>query len=329
MKNKKNFIILLLVAVCCINFSHCSGKDIEPDHDNSSILKKKDVYFITKSTGSSFWQSVYAGASAAGTEYNMNLFFEGPNNEEDYITQNMMIKSAIHKKADAIIISAVDYKKNARFIDEAAKKGIQILAVDSAVDSDHVKCYIGTDNYDAGKKAGQSVLKVKVPALNIGIVNFDKTTENGQSREKGFRDAVMKDHRCKIVDSVNISSSVEEAKNKTTEMIKNHPEINAIVAFNEIISLGAGQAIEEAGVQDQIKVVAFDSHADCIDFLEKGIIDSLIVQNPYAMGYLGMENAYKLLNGEKSFSNIDTEVSVITKENMYSEESQRILFDFE
>ena len=329
MRNKKKIVLLMLMMVLCLNLIQCSGKNIEDYGKKDLILKKTNVYLITKSTESSFWNSVYAGASAASTEYNMNLIFEGPKNEEDYITQNKMIEKAISEKADVLIISAVDYEKNAEMIDKAAKQGINIIVIDSDVNSDKVECRIGTDNYQAGCKAAEAALGSKKQKLNIGIVNFDKITENGQSREKGLREAVIKDERVTIVNSVNIPSSVGKAKAETEEMLKDYPDINTIVAFNEIISLGAAQAIEELGVEDTTNVVAFDSHVSCIDFLETGVIDALIVQNPYAMGYLAVENAYKLLNGKKDIEDVNTSVTIITKENMYSEEGQRILFDFE
>ena len=77
-------------------------------------------------------------------------------------------------------------------------------------------------------------------------------------------------------------------------------------------------------------VVAFDSNVVCVDMLEKGEIDALIVQNPYAMGYLGVETAYQVMNGAKIEETIiDTATKLVTKENMYTEECQRMLFLFD
>ena len=329
MKNKQKICIILCMVLCCISLVHCGSKYTEDDVEGS-LLNKKSVYFITKSTESTFWKAVYAGASAASTEYNMDLIFEGPSNEEDYMTQNEMIKHAIQEEADAIIISAVDYEKNARLIDEASKKNIKIVVIDSDVNSEHVKCRIGTDNYQAGCIAAQAALEqAEADHLNVGIINFDKITENGQSREKGFREEITKNQKVQIVDSVNIPSSVEESKFITKKMLREHPEMNVIVAFNEIVSVGAGQAVDELGVKDKTVVVAFDSHTSCIDFLETGVIDALVVQSPYAMGYLGVENAHNIINGKEHTKDINTAAKLVTKENMYSEENQRILFAFE
>ena len=193
-----------------------------------------------------------------------------------------------------------------------------------------MECYIGTDNYEAGCLAGEAALACGDPELNIGIVNFDKNSENGQTREAGFRDTVSEDSRAVITDAINVNSTTEAAKQGTLDMIRRNPQINVIVTFNEWTSLGVGYAIQEQGLEDEIHVVAFDSNVVSVGMLETGEVDALIVQNPYAMGYLGVENAYNLINGlpvEKE--EIDTSLLIVTKENMYDEESQRLLFSFD
>ena len=62
--------------------------------------------------------------------------------------------------------------------------------------------------------------------------------------------------------------------------------------------------------------------------LETGEVDALIVQNPFAMGYLAMENANLLMKGRKTEKKIDTETTVITRDNMFDEANQKILFSF-
>lgn len=257
---------------------------------------KKKVVFLTKSTTSAFWRTAYAGANAASTEYNLELLCEGPSSEEDYETQNKMIEKAIKEQVDAIVFSAADFEANADAITKASENGIRVIAVDSEVNSSKVECYIGTDNYEAGRKAGEQALKNPGQELHIGIVNFDINSENGQTRELGFREAVEKDSRAEIVDCINVKSSVGDAQQGTIQMLKNHPEINVIVTFNEWTSLGVGYAIEELKMRDRTQVIAFDSNVISVGMLEKGIVDALIVQNPYAMGYLGVESAYELLN---------------------------------
>ena len=85
----------------------------------------------------------------------------------------------------------------------------------------------------------------------------------------------------------------------------------------------------ELGLQDTVRGVGFDNNVVSVGMLETGEVDTLIVQNSYAMGYLGVETAYKLINGYSIKDTIYTDTIAVDKENMYDEECQRRLFAFE
>ena len=78
-----------------------------------------------------------------------------------------------------------------------------------------------------------------------------------------------------------------------------------------------------------MRVVGFDNNVVSVGMLETGEIDVLIVQNPFAMGYLGLEAAFRLINGQQpDADHIDTEVRAIGREDMYTEQNQKFLFSF-
>ena len=162
--------------------------------------KQHTVTVIAKSTQTEFWLSVFAGAKAAATEYNAELNILGPETEEDYETQNQMIADAVEAGTEAIVFSAIDFEKNAAAIDDAARAGVKIVAIDSSVDSKLVSTYIGTDNYAAGQMAAQAALDRVDGPLKVGVVNYDVGTANGQERERGALDAFRDSGRAEIMD---------------------------------------------------------------------------------------------------------------------------------
>ena len=148
------------------------------------------VAIVAKSTTTEFWLSVFAGAEAAATEYNLELTVAGPETEEDWYSQNRMVAEAVEDGAEALVFSAIDYESNAEAIDEAAARGVRIVAIDSPVNSDAVQTYIGTDNYAAGQMAARAALDGVEGELRVGIVNYDARSANGQERERGALDAL-------------------------------------------------------------------------------------------------------------------------------------------
>lgn len=322
-QSSKKWTLLSLLALLALAAGVIGGRG--PSGANAK--DKRLIAVITKSTESAFWKSVFAGAGAAGTEYNITLTFQGPPMEEDYEAQNQMIRQAVEDGADAIVFSAVDYNANADAITQAAQSGVRVVVIDSDVNSPQVSCRIGTDNYAAGRMAGEAALRCGGEKLHIGIVNYDVNSANGQQREKGFRERVARDGRVEDITTINVLSTTEDAKRGTAELLARHPEINVIATFNEWTSLGVGWAIREMGLEDETTVVAFDSNVVSVGMLETGEVDALIVQNPFAMGYLGVENAWKLVNGKKAPDvKTDTDTVLVTRENMYSPECQKMLF---
>ena len=289
------------------------------------------VAIVAKSTRTEFWLSVFAGAQAAAAEYNVELDISGPETEEDYETQNRMVAEAVDAGAEALVFSAIDYENNAAAIDAAAAAGVRIVAIDSNVDSAAVQTYIGTDNYAAGQMAAQAALDAVDGELTVGIVNYDISSANGQERERGARDLFEESGRAQVAARINTLAEAGRAQADTEELLRAHPDINVLLAFNEPTSVGAAAAVAAQDLSDAVFLVGFDSNLATVEGLQNGSVDALIVQNPYAMGYLGVESAYRLLTGQggRVEETVDTTTRVVDPENMFTLDSQKALFAFQ
>ena len=297
----------------------------------TQTMAQHSVAIVAKSTQTEFWLSVFAGAEAAAAEYNIQLTVTGPETEEDYETQNEMVAQAVRSGAEAIVFSAIDYENNASAIDDAARAGVEIVTIDSSVASGAVSTYIGTDNYAAGQMAAQAALDRLEGDLVVGFINYDINRANGQERQRGAEGAFANSGRAQGAAGINTLADAWQTQNDTTTLLSRHPEINVLIAFNEPTSVGAARAVEALGLSDTVFLVGFDSNVATVDGLQDGSVDALIVQNPYAMGYLGIESAYKLLTGQGSALEpvVDTTTQIVDRENLFTLDSQKALFAFE
>ena len=316
-------VILLLCVLTIMTVSGCAGAP--------EAGRQPKVYFISKSLGTQFWVSAVAGAGAARSEYNIELLVMGPETEEEYEKQNEFIRQAVSDGADAIIFSSISYTGNAAAIDAAADAGVKIVVIDSDVDSEKVSARIGTDNILAGRMTAAAVLDTDEQEICAGIVNFDLGSRNGQEREQGLRQALMEDPRVKEISTVNVQASAVAARTGAEILLSEHPNINVLIGLNEPLAVGVGLAVKELGLKDTVRAVGFDTNINCVDMLRDGDMDALIAQNPYAMGYLGVETAWSLLEGLEYDPHvlIDTSTTIVDRDNMFSEEGQRALFAFE
>ena len=321
MRKRRFAVCAALLLALCVAFASCGA------YQKTETV----VYVITKGTSSDFWKSVRAGVSAAAVENGVTAIFEGPANEEDYAAQTRMIDEAVEAGADAIVFSAIDRYATKKHLEDAVRRGVKVILIDSSADTEMAECFIGTDNYAAGKMVCEAVLDgmgTDTP-LKVGLVNYDENTENGSSREAGFRDRAAEAENIEIVASVHVASDTDIAKLTAMSMMREHPDINVLVGFNEWMTLGVGYAMQELGTAAGVYAVGFDSNVQSVAMLETGEMDALIVQNPFAMGYLGVASACDAVAGRAVDKNVDTATTVVTGANMFEPDIQKILYRFE
>ena len=111
-------------------------------------------------------------------------------------------------------------------------------------------------------------------------------------------------------------------------MLAEYPDMNMIAGLNEYSSVGAAKAVKDMGLADQIRMVGFDSSIEEIQLLEEGIFDAIVIQKAFNMGYLTIEKAILAAKGEPIPEQVDSGSELVTKENMYTEENQKLLFPF-
>ncbi len=309
--------LLALLLLCCSSCGAAEGQ-------------KKTVAVIVKATGSDFWNNVRSGVNSAAIEYNVAVTFEGPEREEDYLKQNEMIAKAVEDGVDAIVLSAIDYNQCVPAVTAAADAGIRIITIDSAVNTDKTDVIIGTNNYEAGREAGEAAVALwsRQTPLRIGLVTHDENSENAQNREAGLRDYLEQVENAEITAVVHVDSNVNSATAGALSLLYAHPEINLLIGLNEWSTLGVGNAIRQRELGDTVQAVGFDSNVVSIGMLETGEMDTLLVQNPFSMGYLGVQAAALLLSG-KSAADTVTAVTAVTRDDMFEEKNQKILFQFE
>lgn len=284
-----------------------------------------EIAVIVKSTTSDFWRGVSDGVNAAAVGFNAEVSFDGPSAEEDYTAQNELIIAAAARGVDAIVLSAINPAKSKDAVDAAAAAGVKIIEIDSGTASDRVSCFIGTDNYEAGELAGKAVLDaVSSTNIVVGIVSCGVGSENLTIRCDGLV-KYIEENGGRVAGISNSSSDAESAKKAAGELLAANKDINVLVGLNEWATLGAGYSIRESGLSDSVACIGFDSNRSALGMLETGEIDALVVQNPFAIGYLGVESAVNLLRGEP-VGDMTTSLTVITRENMFEPENQRKVF---
>lgn len=273
----------------------------------------------------SFWTTVKAGAEQAGKDYGVDVIWKGPAVETDIAGQVALVEDNINKRVNAIVLAACDATALVPIIQKAVDADIPVITIDSGVDSDLPLSFIATDNIAGARLAADVLAKLLDGKGKVACIPFVPGAATSIMREQGFKEG-LKDHPGLDLVAVQYSQSeVATAMAVTENILTAHPDLGGIFAGNEAGSIGCSQALISRGLAGKVKMVAFDASPDQIKELQSGVIQALVVQNPFKMGYEGVKAAVMAINGETIEKRIDTGVTVVTQENFADSEIQKLL----
>lgn len=261
--------------------------------------EKKIIGVIPKGRAHLFWQSVHAGAEKAAQENNVEIAWNGPATETDFNGQIQIIDSMINRHVDAIVLAPIDRKSMVGVIDRAAAQKIPVVIFDSPADTDKFVSQVATDNYQAGTVAGDRMGELLSGKGKVVMVKVQAGAASTMAREDGFRDTIKKKYPgIQIVDERFGNADFAESLRAAENMLTAHPDLDGMFASNESSTVGAAQALK-ARPGSKVKLVGFDAGPTLEADLKSGVIDSLVVQHPFKMGYESVIAAVKSLKGEQ------------------------------
>lgn len=274
-----------------------------------------------------FWEAMTAGAKLAAHEKGINLTILGTPYETDIDGQNNIIEQAIAMHPNAIVLAPSGFDKTVPYARKVQEAGIKLILIDSKISDRIGVSLVATDNVEGGRKMGEFMKDKLDENSKIGIVGHVKGASTATEREQGIRQG-LGEHQDKIAEVVFCDSNYSKAFQVTSEMLERNPDMNVIFGMNEYSAVGAARAVKALGLQDQITMVGFDSSLEEVQMLEAGIFDAIVVQKPMNMGYLGVSLAYQEALSTETPSEIDSGSVLITRDTIYTDENQKLLFPF-
>jgi ribose transport system substrate-binding protein len=227
------------------------------------------------------------------------------------------LDAAVAKQYDAIATIAGDAGV-AAYIDRAVRAGIPVATYNSETDTPNDRLFfVGAESYAQGKAAGTLMCKLVGPAGKVGIITGFFAVEAHQARVKGFEDALHAGcPQSTVVGRVENQDKAEIAYQEAKDFMTAHADLGGIIAIAGS-PFGAARAVEEAGKAGKVHLVTFDAVDETMDYVEKGVIDATIGQDPDAQGHDPAVRLYNYLVAGQlpPHGRLLTRADVITKSN--------------
>jgi ribose transport system substrate-binding protein len=233
----------------------------------------------------------------------------------DATTQTNGIDDMLAKGVNVIIISPQDANALAPAVKRAIKQGVKVIASDRSVAAP-VVTYIGAENVDTGTVAGQYIAKILGGKGAIVELQGSLGASPTIDRHKGFANAIKKFSGLKVVGSQTANYNREEGRKVMEDFLQRFGkgQIDAVFTHNDEMSLGAIQAIKEAGRQGEIKVVGIDGQKSALAAIKKGDYAGSVVYPIDVPEHLIA--AAKVCAGESLPKRIKMTATLVTKQNV-------------
>lgn len=282
----------------------------------------KRVAMIPQGKAHIFWQSIHAGANAARLENpGFDIIWTAPATEMDYEGEIQLVDTMINQHVDAICVSPIDRKVLVGVVEKAVAAGIPVFIFDSPIDTDKFTAQVATDNYAGGGLAAMRMGQILRGEGAVAVVAVQPGVASTLAREKGFEDKLALEFpRMKVVDKqfgmADFAKSLKVAEN----MLTANPGLKGMFASNESSSVGAAQAVKN---RKDVMLVGFDSSPQLVEALKSGVIDSLVVQDPFQIGFKTFTAVVTKLKGGTPERIQSIPPTLVTLDNMMDPDIQK------
>jgi ribose transport system substrate-binding protein len=312
---KNTFLLLLAAAATSLSCNRGTPA--------TTGTAKPTVALVLKTLNHPFFVDMRRGAQEAADRLGVTLQVQAAEREIDVEKQMQIVENLIQTGIQALVITPSGSREIVSALVKARDAKVPIIVVDTRLDPKaaadagvHAETFVGSDNYAGGALAGDYVAKLTAGKARVGILEGIPGHETGDSRMRGFKEAVAKTPGIVVVASQPANWERDQGFNVFQNMLQAHPDIDTVFACSDLMALGAIEAIAAAGKTGKIRVVGFDALDDAKKAIAAGTMDASVAQFPSEMGRAAVESAVKVIRGEKLPADINVKLELVTKDTV-------------
>jgi ribose transport system substrate-binding protein len=302
--------------VCCDPSAGADSTVAGATKTGAGGAARPKVGFITNAVAD-FWTIAVAGANHAAVEFDVQLKVSQPTSKGRLMQQKNSMEDMVTLGFDGIAISPIDATNQTPLLNKIAKQTTLITHDSDAPSSDRV-CFIGVDNYVAGRMCGE-IVRDAIPdggKIMMFIGNLDG--DNGPRRRQGVIDELFgRSHDSSRRDPVGVVLVSDDkkwtilgcrtdgfdrtaAKDNAVDALTRHPDIACMVGLFEYNPPLILEALMRAKKLKKVKVVGFDENRTTLQGIRDGTVHGTIAQDPYSYGYQSVRVLAALARGDRS-----------------------------
>lgn len=229
------------------------------------------------------------------------LFYPGVNIEvyqahDDNVRQIQDIESLIKKKVDLLIVAPNEAEAITPVIEKVYDAGIPVILVDRKINSEKYTAYVGADNYEIGRRAGEYIAdRLKGKGRVIEIAGLKGSTP-AVERHRGMVEALKAAPDVQVIASVEAGWFRQKAGEVMDSLLDVYPQVDLVFAQNDRMAIGAYEKARQKKRAGQIAFVGVDAVTDGVESVAGGRLDATFIYP--TGGDKVMQVAMAILRGE-------------------------------
>jgi len=324
--------VVLVLAICSVAVAGCGHLGDKTSPAPTGVVRKPSgpitLAVVPKALGFDFWTQVRLGAEcAAARQKDVTVQWDGVTAETDVVGQVNLLQRFIGQNVDGIVYAATDAAALAPITDQAVAKREAVVNVDSGTypQPPGVPLF-ATDNVAAASRAADLLADSLGPGdMKIALLPFQLGSATNDQRAQGFKAGLARHPNLTVVAEQSTQSDFATAVSITERILATTPDLNGIFALNEPSVLGAAEAVEKSGKARKVTIIGWDAAPGEVKLLQTRVISALVAQNPFRMGYDGVNAAVKMIREGRTVPSGDTGVSFLSPDNLASPRIQALL----
>ena len=266
-----------------------------------ALAQDLKMSFIVKDMTNPYYLRMNEGAQQAAEELGIDLTFVSAQFNGDIDGQIAVVETELVKRPDAIVLVPMNGTALIPKVMEANAQGIPVITADTRVDDGpaKVETFVGLDEEQSFTGMAEWVVDRLGGSGKIAILEGFRGSSTAELRLRGMTNVFDANDGIEVVASISADWDREKGLKASEDILQAHPDVDAIVASNDQMALGAVQAVKGAGRLDDIIVVGDDAIPSALSALKAGELDATIDGNTDRVGYEAVKAAFDLVTTGK------------------------------
>lgn len=286
---------------------------------NCGERRARRVAVLPKTTAIDYWENLHDGALSSASSLGFHILWNAPESETNFAQQAFMLEDFIRQRVDAVVLAPSHGSVLASAVRHAKAEGIPLVVVDSPVmvDAREYEAFIGSDAESMGRLAAMRMGQILNGSGDVAVLGVSPTVEAAVRRERAFTSSITSHFPGVRVAVVRYGlSDAVRTRELVSDLLGQSPRISAIFASDTFAVRGTLIALR-GYAKIRPKLIGVAQETDLLPYVDRGLIDSLIVQDPYSMGRAAVRIIGDVLNGGYDGPRvIQTQVALATRENL-------------